>query len=310
MLLRVATFNCENLVARYQFNKGMPKEDLAAEGWLREQTKFTLHDPVSKRLTGKAVKAVEADIVALQEVENLAVVKRFRTQYLGGFRAYRHLVLVEGNDPRFIDLAVLSRFPIVHVRTYQNLKESPHKRAFIFSRDCLEVDIDVDGFPVSLFVNHFKSMIGGRAQTRERRMIQARTVKTIVEKRFGSRAGESPFLILGDLNDYPESDRHGPSGIGEIILWDQVENVIGRLPEGERWTHYYKGDEAYRQLDYILVSNALTNRVKSVAVERRGMPLRARRYEGARFRGVGQNYPKASDHCPVVLELELADTVE
>lgn len=39
-------------------------------------------------------------------------------------------------------------------------------------------------------------------------------------------------------------------------------------------------------------------------VIRNGQPLRATRYTGPRFPGVGQDNPKASDHCPVVFEIE------
>jgi hypothetical protein len=38
---------------------------------------------------------------------------------------------------------------------------------------------------------------------------------------------------------------------------------------------------------------------------RKGQPLRANRYTGERFPGIGLDRPKASDHCPVVMELDV-----
>ena len=52
-----------------------------------------------------------ADIIALQEVENLAVLERLRTEYLGDLD-YMPGILVEGSDLRGIDLAFLSRLPL------------------------------------------------------------------------------------------------------------------------------------------------------------------------------------------------------
>lgn len=303
--IRIATFNCENLFTRYKFREGLKVEEISKEGWDINKVKFEVQDPKVRSLTGKAIRVLDADVVALQEVENLDVVKRFRTKYLGGFKGYPHVVVVDGNDPRLIDVAVISRYPIVHARSYQQLKESPRKRSFIFSRDCLEVDVSFDGVLITLFVNHFKSMVGGRAKTRPRRVAQAKAVKQIVVDRFGPSPGRHPFMILGDFNDYMETDRHGKPGIEDIVNWDQVKNVVERLPAEERWTHYYKGQKAYRQLDYILASNGLSSKVKRVEIERAGMPRRATRYTGTRFRGVGENYPKASDHCPVLVEMEL-----
>ncbi len=41
---------------------------------------------------------------------------------------------VDPNDPRHIDVAILSRFPIVAARSYQHLKSGSQP---LFSRDCL-----------------------------------------------------------------------------------------------------------------------------------------------------------------------------
>ncbi len=303
--VRIATFNCENLFTRHRFGSGIRESDITKEGWDLNQNGFVRLKPRAKELTAKTINALKADIVALQEVEGIAALKSFRNKFLGGFKAYPHVALIGGNDPRLIDVAVLSKYPIIHARSYQHVKETPQKRNFIFSRDCLEVDISIYGKPVTLYVNHFKSMNGRRAATRSRRLLQAKTVRRIVTARFGEQAGNHPFIILGDLNDYPRTDEQGASAITLLANWDQVENVVARLPEDERWTHYYAHKDSYSQLDYMLVSNSLCSRIKRVHIERRGLPGRARRFIGARLKGVGKSNPKASDHCPLVVELEI-----
>lgn len=51
------------------------------------------------------------DIVALQEVENLGILERLRTEYLAD-AAYGPAILIEGNDRRGIDVAFLSRLEL------------------------------------------------------------------------------------------------------------------------------------------------------------------------------------------------------
>jgi endonuclease/exonuclease/phosphatase family metal-dependent hydrolase len=319
-MVRVATFNVENLFARFRFERGVVPADAVRDGWSADQTRFSLMDAQAKAVTAQALLALDADVVALQEVEGLDTLKRFREQFLGGRLAYPHAAVLDGNDPRLIDVALLSRHPIVHLRSWQHLWDE-REDAPVFTRDCLEADVEVPGHGrLTLFVNHFKSMQApqggdparGRALTRPRREGQARAVRAIVEERFGSSPGEHPFVVLGDLNDYPEADEQGPSALLPLLEWDgAVENVLARLPEGERWTHHWKGDaragrpDGYRQLDYLLVSRLLASRSPALPLlERRGLPLRARGYAGPRFPGVGRDFPKASDHCALAFDLE------
>jgi endonuclease/exonuclease/phosphatase family metal-dependent hydrolase len=312
---RVATFNVENLFARFRFEDDVDPEDAVRDGWDVNETMFTILDADSKRLTGESIRAARPDVIALQEVENLDVLKRFRSTYLGGPRAFPYALSIDGNDPRLIDVGVLSKHPIVHVRSHQERRSGS---SYLFSRDCLEVDVSVGGRPLTLFVNHLKSMLdqrdpaNGRRNTRARRMLQAREVRKIVTERFGADAGAHPFVVLGDLNDYLDTDEQGSTGIAELVRWRQVENVVGRLPRDDRWTHYFPGDreggllEGYKQLDYMLVSRSLAARTRAVPeIVRMGLPTGAKRYKGPRFEGVGRVFPKASDHCPVVFELEL-----
>jgi endonuclease/exonuclease/phosphatase family metal-dependent hydrolase len=312
--LRLATFNVENLFARWRFKEGIDPATANTKGWIVDQTRFEELGIDDKAITGAAVRELRADVLCLQEVENVDTLKHFRAQALGGRAEYPYVAGVDGNDPRLIDVAVLSKVPITRIRSNQHFMDPASPTAALFSRDCLEVDVEVEVGPertrtVSLFVNHFKSMLGGRAETRAKRERQARKVMDLVIDRFGREApGSAPFVILGDLNDYLETNGDGSSGIDQLVNWDQVENVVARrLPEDDQWTHYFSGGDEYRQLDYLLPSTSLAQAAPDASPEifRKGMPLRAVKDKGPRFPGVGQDKPKASDHCPVVIDLEV-----
>ncbi len=301
--VRVATFNCENLFARYRFRDNVNPDDAVSDGWLADDTRFDVNDRDAKRITGNAIEATNADVIALQEVEGLDTLKRFRSRHIDrGTRVYPYVALIDGNDPRLIDVAVLSRYPITRIRTHQHVKRTP-RSSYTFSRDCLEVDVDVRGSELTLYVQHYKSMMGGRSNTRDRRMLQVRATRSIIERRFGrSNTGNGNWIVLGDFNDYMTDG----SSLGRLVNWNQVEEVVARLPESERWTHYWNRGNTYSQLDYILLSQSLAARSPSdPEIVRNGMPRRAGRYTGPRFRGVGLNAPKASDHCPIVMTVNV-----
>lgn len=295
----VATFNCENLFARFKFNANVDPAKATKNGFTVDMAKFDILKPVDKKLTAQAIRKADADIIALQEVDNLEVLRRFRSDFLKNMH-YSQAMLVDGNDPRHIDVAVLSRFPIAHVRSHQHLRSG---NSMVFSRDCLEVDIQVDGQRLTLFVNHFKSMIGGRAQTSAKRRKQAEAVRRIVEDRFGTAdTGSAPWVVCGDFNDYID----GHEGISALTGWDQVENVLDRLPAADRWTHFYEGGREYRQLDYLLLSQGLASASPGTpVVVRNGLCTKADRYAGPRFDGVGKSTPAASDHCPLAFQINL-----
>ncbi|MEV4647259.1 endonuclease/exonuclease/phosphatase family protein [Saccharopolyspora sp. NPDC049357] len=305
--VRISTFNVENLFARWRFKEGIDPSLANTRGWTVNETLFSELGAGDKAITGAAVRSEKADLIGFQEVENVDTLKNFRARSLGGRSEYPHVAGVDGNDPRRIDVAVLSRSPITRIRSYQHLADPDALTSSLFSRDCLEVDVQLtERTMVTLFVNHFKSMMGGRAATRSRRMLQAAAVQRIVTDRFGSNPGAHPFIIMGDLNDYLESDDQGDSGITELVEWDQVDNVINRLPEDERWTHFWAKGNKYHQLDYLLLSRSLADaNAAKPEILRKGLPLRATRYADERFPGVGQDHPKASDHCPVTMTLDV-----
>ena len=77
-------------------------------------------------------------------------------------------MLIEGNDPRGIDLGLLldnNSFPVVNTIThrYDPIPSDAHRP--LFSRDCLEVDLALsNGEKLTVYINHLKSKIGGGEQ--------------------------------------------------------------------------------------------------------------------------------------------------
>lgn len=246
---------------------------------------------------------------------------------------YDHRVVTPGNDTRGIDVAVMSRHQVEIVSnaslTYDFLRGedldwaaleplAASRGGKIFPRDCVETEVATPFGPLTLFNCHFKSMQplsrggDGRADTRPLRMAEALAVRRIIERRFGAEgARKANWIVCGDLNDYEAIEGEAIPGGALAPLLDGAfcENVVDRLPPSERWTHYFGSDDVYVQLDYLLLSPALA-RANPHALPtacRKGQPHRVSRLEGApRYPRVGWSRPKASDHCPLAISIDLA----
>ncbi|WP_342360866.1 endonuclease/exonuclease/phosphatase family protein [Terrarubrum flagellatum] len=366
MQLRIATFNVENLLSRQRFGPSARPDSAAAlalfgfEPPVRdavERSVSVMLEDDKRQMTGLAIADADADIICLQEVDNLGVLEAFFRNYVHRVADHRygHFHLVKGNDERGIDVAFACRRDLV---SPQQVDWRSHKNAtyadfdlfnddlaahglrpdsLIFKRDCLEVSLDIDGRPLSLFICHLKSMQNGRDDGRLRthpvRKAEALAVRAIIEKKFGARWRKSDWIIAGDLNDYVETI--GPLGVVtpmrpsalDPLLDDFAVNPVAGLPPHERWTHFHKDwsetkqrlIEEHVQLDYLLLSPALAAR-QPVAVDilRRGQPFRtpldprvsdrsiaALSATGGRYPRIGWDRPKASDHCPLVVTITL-----
>lgn len=298
MSIRLATFNAENLFARYNFNKSY--DPVANDGFTINDLAFDIYDETDKEITALALREVNADIVALQEIESLPILDAFNTKYLGTMK-YRHRILIDSFDPRKIDVAILSRFPIMGVKSHRQERNASNS-AWLFSRDCLVVTLDVNGKELFLYINHFKSMMEGRDETHGRRKEQVDRVASILDERWQAKKYKGNFAVLGDFNDYPE----GNTALTSLIQHPGLENVVKRLPPDDQWTHFYADKNEYKQLDYILLSKSLAEKNPGPpSIMRKGLPPRAKKYTGARFPKVVEEEREASDHAPVFIDIEL-----
>lgn len=208
----------------------------------------------------------------------------------------------------------------------------------VFARDCLAVELDFGDRRLTLFGCHLKSMNNGRDDGRQAtlpiRRAEALAVKKIVKDWFGPGWRAANWAILGDLNGYriglgplaaPVDE--GDSGI-EPLLEDFAVDPMEALPPHERWTHFrrYWSEErqalvdSHMPLDHILLSPALAAANPNPVMQtiRRGLPYRVpldpREADRSmaklaltcdRYPRVGWDRPKASDHCPLTIELTI-----
>lgn len=369
MSLRIATFNVENLMNRFDYSgyrnqlrqdRTLALYDIKDEAEFRqlERARTIAHTDDARQLTALAIAETRADIICLQEVDNLEALNAFEYGYLFKMvgRGYRRKYHTAGNDSRGIDVAVMMRDETRHgqeiefVRmtshahvTYEEfdlhnkaLSETgndPHER--IFRRDCLEIDLKIGGRPLTLYVVHFKSMgsqrdgVPGREFTMPIRVAEAKAVRRIIENRFGAgKTASKRWIICGDMNDYEERVVIGGDGLSGYDFKPAKEEVsslhvfsgdgfavnpVGRLPELDRWTLYHtRGpDERHLcQLDYLWLSPSLAklNGKAMPEIVRAGQPWRTLMPTGQhheRYPRTGWDRPKASDHCPVVMTLDM-----
>lgn len=343
MALTLATFNAENLFLRYRFMEQYPggrkpqkaEETLERDNWgflpLYQKGMFQVFNQAQRLLTAQAIRGqgVLPALLCLQEVESLLALREFNERYLEGY--YPYALVIDSRDFRQIDVGLLSRRPLSRVRSHVDDK-TPDGRDYLFRRDCLEITIDLNRSgtrSLTLFLCHLKSKYVGKAKDEKKavdrsnrlRLREAQAVQAIVRERFPGKAFHtSLFAVCGDFNDQPPSPYLKP-----LVQDLGLENAVNRLPPEERWTHWWASKNKVSQLDYILLSPALSHLTQGQRsyIERRGLgydregagggtlPKKTRLISGQqvpfdfpRFPGVTADI-EASDHCPVFLELPL-----
>ncbi|HEX8691861.1 MAG TPA: endonuclease/exonuclease/phosphatase family protein [Longimicrobium sp.] len=250
--------------------------------------------------TARVIRTVNADICCLVEVESRPVLKHFcidRLPKKGTFKDYRHLMLIDGNDPRGIDVALASRFPLLTLRSHVDDRSG---NSSIFSRDCLEIEVDTPVGAVWILLNHFKSKgYGAQATSDAKRKRQAERVAEILQTNFDLR--KDRVIVVGDLNDTPDSKPLKPL-LGVKHLHDVLALTFSDA--ADRWTYHYKKNE---QIDFMLVSEPLRAALKDAGVERRGI-FGVDKFTNGQvqaFDTVKRPKDAASDHGAVWADFEL-----
>ena len=246
---------------------------------------------VTRENTAKVIKAVKADVACLIEIEDRPTLAAFNSDMLDS-RKFKFPMLIDGNDPRGIDVGVLSNFPIISLKTHI-FDGTANSRTF--SRDCLRVEMELpSGQRLHLLCNHFKSKSGGEAASDGRRRRQAERVVEILGE---YNLDQDLVIVAGDLNDTPDNS----SPLRPLLDVPKLHDVLAlQFPAepAKRWTYAFNGGQ---QIDYILVSNPLKSMFVQAGVERRGIHKLSSITNGdeSQFDTVTSAANAASDHGAV-----------
>ena len=241
-----------------------------------------------------------ADIVALQEVENISILNRLRTDYLGDL-GYLPAILIEGTDARGIDVAFLSKFPqggdaVLHPLELPEFPARPGD-----TRGVLQATFVLpDGSLLTGFSVHFPAPYH---PTKMRVAAYQQLAKLLAALPDNEHA-----FAAGDFNTTGKEDQR------ERLLdnyarahWTLAHDVGCEACGG---TYFYRGDSSWSFLDMILFAPARGSKTTaqirgdSVQIANRYPPQRNENGSPRSFRS--DERTGVSDHWPLVATIEIS----
>lgn len=272
--LTIATYNLENYGAA---------DRMTPDGYRTHYPK----PETQKSALRKVIKALNADILVVQEVGPRAYLQELQRDLRREGVDYSYADLVEaGDDERHV--GILSRRPFADVVRHTELRFQYFGASAQVKRGLLEVRIDTSAGRLTIFGVHLKSRFTDRTDdpmSAIRRTGEATAIRDAILQRFPN-PGKERFVILGDFNDEKASKplsrflQRGETKIAELLP--------AADSRGETWTHHYAKVDAYSRVDHVLVSAALKPAV----------------HNGTAAIIDGPGVLDASDHRPVMVRMD------
>jgi len=257
--LKIATYNIENLFdlkkSGREYNEYIPN---TASNWNHKTYKTKL-DNISR-----VIKEINADIIALQEIESKQALKdlRFTLKQKGLYYQYFQIADKKNTTTK---VAILSKIPFLYT------KEIAVTSSYKY-RNILEAKFKINNQDLYIFINHWKAKSGPESM----RIIAAKELK----KRVNTIGQDKNIIILGDFNsDYQEyikfkrkrkhNNTNGKTGLNHVLhTKDQTMeaskvkyrgnnfyNLWYDTQEDARFSYIFRGKK--EALDNILISQSL-----------------------------------------------------
>jgi len=268
-------------------------------GWFELVTEMVAETAIEN--TARVIRALNSDVVCVVEAEGRIALKHFNETALPkvGGKPFDHVMLIDGNDSRGIDVGVLVRGPWA-IKQIASHVDDHDSVGIVFSRDCAEYLITGESDArVLLLENHFKSKgYGSKVSSDAKRQRQAERVRAIYKQRV--EEGFSYIAIVGDFNDVP-----GSVALASLLHDGLVDIMDHPKFQGDgRWGTFGTGTKA-EKIDYILMSPELVDRVTSGGVERRGVWGGKNGTLFPHFPEIRSSEDAASDHAALWVELNV-----
>ena len=241
------------------------------------------------------------DIVALQEVENIGILERLRTDYLAA-AGYDPAILIEGDDRRGIDVAFLTRLELAEPPTLHRIDFTGVGEDRVYdTRGILEATfVRPDGSLLTGYSVHFPAPF----HPTEMREAAYRKLNAL---RAALPADRDAFAA-GDFNTTAVEDREKDMLARFARPYWTVAHEVGC--EGCKGTSYYAPRDDWSFLDMILWSPA-SDRGEKTTWELRADSVRIANAAPAQVRPNGTPWrfempggAGVSDHWPVVVTIE------
>jgi len=238
------------------------------------------------------------DIIALQEVENLGVLERLRTEHLAT-SAYLPAILIEGNDARGIDVAFISRLPLLRPAVLHPLTLDDYTDRAADTRGILQADFELpDGSVLTGFSVHFPAPF----HPTEMRVAAYDHLTHLLQ----ALPEDHHAFAAGDFNTTSREDREMHMlDTWARPYWTVAHDIGCKACKG---TQYYARDDSWSFLDMILFREARGGnttaqfRADSVRIANRNPAQVAPNRTPERFNWAGKR--GVSDHWPMVATIE------
>lgn len=246
------------------------------KGWT--EIKTLPIDPVSIQNKARVIAEVNSDILLLQEVEDRSSLLQFNRDFLPCFNGvpYRELVVLQGNDERGLEMALLTNngYYLRGIETFSNDYEENEN--LLFDKNLMQYQIITPSQnKIWIIVVHFQDQKSlDKEMDDNKRYKQAARVADLYHKL--REEGHENVVVAGTFNAVSYCHSLSPllqnTDLKDISKHSSFEVVADNGSDAGyyRMGAYRKGVNI-KQLDYLLLSPALFNKVKKSGLNRRAL---------------------------------------
>lgn len=186
--------------------------------------------------------SIRASVICLEEVETRALLDKVASK-MPGFSTH---ILGEIGQTASLDVGLISTFPAVRTQRHRDrVLLRPDGTSTTFTRELLEVHLDVRGQRAIVLCAHFRSK---SSDDPGRRLAEARAARDIVVSLETDNPG-ALVVLGGDLNDTP--------GSPPLLALDEgLVRVSAGMPDDQIATYWFEGRGTAIDHFFIAKSNA------------------------------------------------------